>query len=61
MNTNSRFQIIKSLTLQVADEIANKAVEAAVRHHFHPIAVCVMDPFGYPIVTKRMDGCPVGV
>ena len=60
MSTNSRFQVIKTLTLQVADELANKAVEAALRNNFHPIAICVMDPFGYPIVTKRMDACPVG-
>lgn len=48
----------KSLNLSIADEIASLAIKAAIHNKFKPISICVMDPFGYEIVTKRMDGCP---
>ncbi len=54
----SGFITTKSLNLAVADEIASLAISAAVKNKFKPIAVCVMDPSGSEIVTKRMDGCP---
>mmetsp|Transcript_19144 Transcript_19144/g.26949 ORF Transcript_19144/g.26949 Transcript_19144/m.26949 type:complete len:177 (+) Transcript_19144:131-661(+) len=46
------------LSLRVADEIATKAIEIAIANSFKPISVCVMDPSGHAIVTKRMDDCP---
>lgn len=48
----------KTLSLKVADEIASLTIQAAQRNAFAPIAVCVMDATGFPIVTKRMDDCP---
>jgi uncharacterized protein GlcG (DUF336 family) len=55
----SNFVTFKTLSLKVADEIAALAVQTAQRNAFPPIAVCVMDVSGNPIVTKRMDSCPV--
>jgi len=49
----------KTLGLAVADEIATLAIKACKANGFNPISVCVMDPSGHEIVTKRMDGCPV--
>ena len=54
----SGFITTRSLNLKVADEIASLAVEAATKNGFSPISICVMDPAGAEIVTKRMDGCP---
>ena len=51
----------KRLSLAVADEIANLAIRAAQTNSFAPVSVCVMDPQGAEIVTKRMDGCPVRI
>merc|ERR1740124_1002943 len=48
----------KTISLAVADEIASLAIKAAISHGFNPISICVMDPAGAEIVTKRMDGCP---
>jgi uncharacterized protein GlcG (DUF336 family) len=48
----------KSLSLKSADEIASKAISIAERNKFAPVAICVMDAVGHPIVTKVMDGCP---
>mmetsp|Transcript_9963 Transcript_9963/g.11649 ORF Transcript_9963/g.11649 Transcript_9963/m.11649 type:complete len:174 (+) Transcript_9963:102-623(+) len=48
----------KSISLAVADEIASLAIKAAKSQGFNPISICVMDPSGAEIVTKRMDGCP---
>mmetsp|Transcript_16525 Transcript_16525/g.22646 ORF Transcript_16525/g.22646 Transcript_16525/m.22646 type:complete len:175 (-) Transcript_16525:73-597(-) len=50
--------ITKSLSLKVADQIASAAIETAIQQSFKPISVCVLDPAGHAIVTKRMDGCP---
>jgi len=61
MSEMSGIIIVKTLSLKVADEIASNAIEAALRNAFKPISVCVMDPSGYSIVTKRMDGCPAMV
>lgn len=52
------FVTTKSLNLAVADQIASLAIQAAKNNGFKPISVCVMDPSGAEIVTKRMDGCP---
>ena len=49
----------KTLSLAVADEIATCAIKACKSNGFKPISICVMDPSGHEIVTKRMDGCPV--
>jgi uncharacterized protein GlcG (DUF336 family) len=54
----SGFISTKSLNLRVADEIASLAIKAATENGFKPISICVMDPSGHEIVTKRMDGCP---
>jgi len=54
------FRTTKRLTLALADEMASLAVKAAKTNKFAPISVVVMDPDGSEIVTKRMDGCPVG-
>jgi ABC-type phosphate transport system permease subunit len=51
----------KTLSLAIADEIATLAIQACKNNGFKPISVCVMDPSGYEIVTKRMDGCPVSI
>jgi uncharacterized protein GlcG (DUF336 family) len=48
----------RTLSLKAADEIASFAIQIAQRNAFAPIAVCVMDASGYPIVSKRMDKCP---
>jgi uncharacterized protein GlcG (DUF336 family) len=55
---SSSFVRFKTLSLKVADEIASIAISTAQKNAFAPIAVCVMDSTGYPIVTKRMDACP---
>jgi uncharacterized protein GlcG (DUF336 family) len=55
---SSSFVRFKTLSLKVADEIASITISTAQKHAFAPIAVCVMDSTGYPIVTKRMDACP---
>mmetsp|Transcript_29355 Transcript_29355/g.62368 ORF Transcript_29355/g.62368 Transcript_29355/m.62368 type:complete len:174 (+) Transcript_29355:38-559(+) len=54
----SGFITTKSLNLTTADAIASLAIKAAKSNGFNPISVCVMDPAGAEIVTKRMDGCP---
>ncbi len=50
-----------TLSLAAADEIATLAIKACQSNEFKPISICVMDPFGHEIVTKRMDGCPVSL
>jgi uncharacterized protein GlcG (DUF336 family) len=54
----SRLLTTKSLSLAIADEIASLAVEACTQQGFNPVSICVMDPSGAEIVTKRMDNCP---
>jgi uncharacterized protein GlcG (DUF336 family) len=54
----SPFLKFKTLSLRAADEIASLAIQTAQRNSFAPVAVCVMDSSGYPIVSKRMDNCP---
>ena len=51
----------KTMSLAVADEIATLAIKACKTNGFKPISICVMDPAGHEIVTKRMDGCPVSI
>lgn len=51
----------KTMSLAVADEIATLAIKACKNNGFKPISICVMDPAGHEIVTKRMDGCPVSI
>jgi uncharacterized protein GlcG (DUF336 family) len=51
----------KTFTLQLADEIATLAIQTCYKNGFKPVAVCVMDQAGYPIVTKRADGCAVSI
>ena len=57
-NPISAFISTKSLSLNVADEIASLAIKACKTHQFNPVSVVVMDPNGNEIVSKRMDGCP---
>jgi uncharacterized protein GlcG (DUF336 family) len=51
----------KTLSLKVADEIATLAIQTCLKSGFKPVAVCVMDQAGYPIVAKRADGCTVSI
>jgi uncharacterized protein GlcG (DUF336 family) len=53
----SNFLHYKTLSLEVADEIASHTVETAKLNGFSPLAVCVLDAAGVPIVIKRMDQC----
>ena len=55
--TMSGFLYYKTLTLEVADEIATAAIDTAKMNGFNPLAVCVLDAAGVPIVMKRMDQC----
>eukprot|EP00542_Grammatophora_oceanica_P020713 CAMPEP_0194052360 /NCGR_PEP_ID=MMETSP0009_2-20130614/45182_1 /TAXON_ID=210454 /ORGANISM="Grammatophora oceanica, Strain CCMP 410" /LENGTH=174 /DNA_ID=CAMNT_0038699909 /DNA_START=167 /DNA_END=691 /DNA_ORIENTATION=- len=54
---SSGFITYKTITLDVADQIASIAIETAKKNGFNPMAVCVLDATGVPIVTKRMDHC----
>lgn len=49
-----------SLSLTVADAVANAAIEEATRRNFAPVTVVVVDPAGRVIVQKRMDHCANG-
>mmetsp|Transcript_1327 Transcript_1327/g.1684 ORF Transcript_1327/g.1684 Transcript_1327/m.1684 type:complete len:165 (+) Transcript_1327:169-663(+) len=49
---------LKTLSLKAADDIASRCVQIALKNAFNPVAICVMDSGGAPIVTKRMDNCP---
>ena len=44
------------LTLQEADRIAGEALGVAAGRGFKPVAICVLDVGGNPIVVKRQDG-----
>jgi len=47
----------KKLTLQVADRIANSAIQCGKENKFNPFTVVVVDPSGNIIIEKKMDGC----
>jgi uncharacterized protein GlcG (DUF336 family) len=53
----SGFLHYKTLSLEVADEIASHAIQTAKDNGFNPLAVCVLDAAGVPVVMKRMDQC----
>jgi uncharacterized protein GlcG (DUF336 family) len=57
----AKFLKYKTFSLKVADEIATLAIQTCHKSGFQPVAVCVMDQAGYPIVTKRADGCAVSI
>jgi uncharacterized protein GlcG (DUF336 family) len=57
----TKFLQYKTFSLKVADEIATLAIQTCHKSGFNPVAVCVMDQAGYPIVTKRADGCAVSI
>jgi uncharacterized protein GlcG (DUF336 family) len=44
------------LTLEEADAIATAGLAAAGSRGLKPVAICVLDPGGHPIVIKRQDG-----
>ena len=48
------------LTLEIADKIANRAIDEAKKLKLAPITVCVADSVGRVIVQKRMDFCANG-
>jgi hypothetical protein len=53
---------MKSITLKVAESIADKVIHTAVKNNYAPITVVVLDSWGHTVVSKRMDGCaPVGM
>lgn len=53
---------IKSISLKVAESIADKVIHTAVKNKYAPITVVVLDSWGHTVVSKRMDGCaPVGM
>ncbi len=45
-----------SLTLALADTVANEVIAEARRRTYLPLAVAVLDAGGYPVVIKREDG-----
>jgi len=45
-----------SLTLALADTIANEAIAEARRRSYLPLGVVVLDAGGHPVVIKREDG-----
>jgi uncharacterized protein GlcG (DUF336 family) len=53
----SSFVLKKTISLQVAQEIASQTIQTAQRNSFQPIAVCVMDSMGIPLCQVRMDAC----
>ncbi len=57
----AKFLKYKTFSLKVADEIATLAIQTCHKSGFQPVAICVMDQAGYPIVTKRADGCTVSI
>jgi uncharacterized protein GlcG (DUF336 family) len=44
------------LTLAEADAIAQGAIDGAIHRSLKPIAVCVLDRGGHPLVIKRQEG-----
>ena len=60
-DSTATFPYVRILTLAHADAISNKVIECCKRNGFNPIAVFVLDAWGSPLVSKRMDGAsPVG-
>ena len=43
------------LTLAEADAIAQGAIDGAIHRNLNPIAVCVLDRGGHPLVVKRQE------
>ena len=43
------------LTLAEADAIAQGTIDGAIRRGLNPIAVCVLDQGGHPLVVKRQE------
>jgi len=61
-SVTSNFAHVPVLSLDHADEIANRAIECCRRNAFNPVSVSVLDAAGHTLVFKRMDGCsPVGI
>ncbi len=50
----------KSLTLEIAQDIASKAIQVAKENRFAPVAVTVLDACGHTVVQYRMDKWPPG-
>jgi uncharacterized protein GlcG (DUF336 family) len=50
----------KSLTLEIAQDIASKAIQVAKENRFAPVGVTVLDACGHTVVQYRMDKCPPG-
>jgi uncharacterized protein GlcG (DUF336 family) len=46
---------MNELTLVEADAIAQGTIEGAKRRNLNPIAVCILDRGGHPLVIKRQD------
>ena len=53
---------MKSISLKVAEAIADTVIHTAVSRNYAPITVVILDSWGHTVVSKRMDGCaPVGM
>lgn len=50
----------KSITLEMAHDIAVRAVQAAKENKFKPVGVTVLDSSGNIVVQLRADSCPPG-
>ena len=59
---NKMVVTMKSISLKVAEAIADTVIHTAVSRNYAPITVVVLDSWGHTVVSKRMDGCaPVGM
>lgn len=47
------------LSLQVAQQLIDKAIEKATEEYKRPICVAVCDKYGFLLAFGRMDGAPV--
>ncbi len=48
-----------TITLQQADVIADRVLEAGVKHETKPLTVAILDPGGHLVVSKRQDGAGI--
>ena len=59
---NKMVVTMKSISLKVAEAIADTVIHTAISRNYAPITVVVLDSWGHTVVSKRMDGCaPVGM
>lgn len=56
----AKFLQSKSITLEMAQDIAARAVQTAKENKFKPVGVTVLDSSGDVVAQLRMDNCPPG-